>query len=88
MNQDEIDKIIADAVAESQQKSKKNWHRGQSRNRNLNIVRQCLNWLFMLGFVAAVIIYFVLPEQRVLFFSIGFSAVAIKLIEFYIRFML
>jgi hypothetical protein len=41
----------------------------------------------MLGFLAAIVIYFVLPEQRVLFFCVGFGAIALKLVEFYLRFM-
>lgn len=87
MNQEDVDRIIAEAVAESKKESLKKWHKGKSSSSNIETARKVLNWTFMVGFVAAVVIYFALPEQRVLFFSIGFGAVALKLIEFYLRFI-
>ena len=87
MNQEDVDRIIAEAVAESKKESRKKWHKGKSSSNTIETARKVLNWTFMVGFVAAVVIYFALPEQRVLFFSIGFGAVALKLIEFYLRFM-
>ena len=87
MNQEDVDKIIAEAVAESKKESSKKWHKGKSSSHNVDTARRVLNWVFMVGFVAAIIIYFLLPEQRVLFFSIGFGAIAVKLVEFYLRFM-
>lgn len=87
MNQEDVDRIIAEAVAESKKESREKWHKGKSSSNNIETARKVLNWTFMVGFVAAVVIYFALPEQRVLFFSIGFGAVALKLIEFYLRFM-
>ncbi|MBQ6964542.1 MAG: hypothetical protein IJP82_02475 [Bacteroidaceae bacterium] len=87
MNQEEVDKIIAEAVAESKRESRKKWHKGKSSSDSIMTARKVLNWTFMVGFVAAVVIYFVLPEQRVLFFSVGFGAVVLKLVEFYLRFM-
>ena len=87
MNQEDVDKIIAEAVAESKKESRKKWHKRKSSSSNVETARKVLNWAFMVGFVAAVVIYFALPEQRVLFFCIGFGAVALKLVEFYLRFM-
>lgn len=87
MNQEDVDKIIAEAVAESKKESQKKWHKGKSFSHNVDTARRVLNWVFMVGFVAAIIIYFLLPEQRVLFFCIGFGAIAVKLVEFYLRFM-
>lgn len=87
MNQEDVDKIIAEAVAESKAESRKKWHKGKSSNDIVMTVRRVLNWTFMLGFAAAIIIYFILPEQRTLFFCVGFSAIALKLVEFYLRFM-
>lgn len=87
MNQEDVDRIIAEAVAESKKESREKWHKGKSSSNNIETARKVLNWTFMVGFVAAVVIYFALPEQRVLFFSIGFGAVALKLVEFYLRFM-
>ena len=86
MNKEDIDNIIAEAVADSQHQSKKKWHKGKPQ-RNTDTVRLYLNWIFMVGFVAAIVLYFVLPEQKILFFSVGFGAIIIKVIEFYIRFM-
>lgn len=87
MKQDEVDKIIADAVAESKRSRRNRWNKGGSSSNSIQTARKVLNWTFMLGFLAAVIIYFVLPEQRMLFFCIGFSSIVLKLIEFYLRFM-
>ena len=84
-----MDKLIADAVADSKKNSK--WHRpegkGMSREK-VERMRRILNAVFMIGFVACVIIYFAFPENKVLFFSVGFGAMIIKIIEFVIRFML
>ena len=87
MKQDEVDKIIADAVAESKKARRNKWHRGHSSSNGIQTARKVLNWAFMLGFLIAVIIYFALPEERTLFFCIGFSAIVLKLVEFYLRFM-
>lgn len=88
MNQEDVDKIIAEAVAESKNESRKKWHKGKSSsNDSVATTRRVLNWTFMLAFAAAIIIYFVLPEQRTLFFCVGFGAVVLKLVEFYLRFM-
>ena len=46
-----------------------------------------LNILFMIGFLAAIIIYFAMPEQKALFFSVGFGALILKIIEFALRFL-
>ena len=88
MNQEDVDKIIAEAVAESKKESHKKWHKGKSSSDSVATARRVLNWIFMLGFAAAIIIYFVLPEERTLFFCVGFGAIALKLVEFYLRFML
>lgn len=85
MQQDEIDKIIEEAVASSKKQSK--WHRPSGKSNAILRARQILNAVFMIGFVAAVIIYFAMPENRVLFFSIGFGAMALKIVEFILRFM-
>jgi hypothetical protein len=86
MKADEIDEIIANAVAESKGKSVK----ANNRKKNSSAVlkaRSVLNILFMLGFLAAIIIYFAMPEQKALFFTVGFGALLLKLIEFALRFL-
>lgn len=85
MQQDEIDKIIEEAVASSKKQSK--WHRGQKKGNGILRARQVLNTLFMLGFLAAIIIYFAFPENRALFFIVGFGTMALKIVEFILRFM-
>ena len=87
MNQQDVDKIIAEAVAESKKESRQKWHKGKSSSDSVTTARRVLNWIFMIGFVAAVVIYCALPDQKVLFFSVGFGAVVLKLVEFYLRFM-
>ncbi len=86
--QEEIDKIIADAVAESKKQSK--WHRPSNKGVSPETIaqaRKILNLVFMAMGIAAVIIYFTMPEQRLLFFCIGFGAVILKVVEFILRFM-
>ena len=86
MKSDEIDDIIAKAVAESKGKGDK-WHRPKKKSETVKKMRSLLNILFMLGFVAAIIIYFTLPDQKALFFSVGFGAMLLKIIEFLLRFL-
>jgi len=82
----EIDKIIADAVNESKRESK--WHRPSKGNStSILTARRVLNTLFMVGFILTIIIYFVFPENKILFFSFGFGSMILKIIEFYLRFM-
>lgn len=86
MNQEEIDKLIADAVNDSKRKSR--WHRpSRGQSTSIMIARKWLNIIFMIGFAAALIIYFAMPEQKILFFSVGFGSVVLKLVEFWLRFM-
>jgi hypothetical protein len=83
---EDIDKIIAEAVNDSKKQSR--WHRPErGRSTSIQSLRNVLNTVFMLGFVAALVVYFLWPEQKVLFFGIGFGAILIKLVEFYLRFM-
>lgn len=86
MKSDEIDKIIAEAVNSSKQQGK--WHRpgGSSRHR-IETARRLLNAAFMIGFILTIIIYFVFPAQKTLFFGVGFGSIILKVIEFYLRFM-
>lgn len=86
MKSNEIDKIIADAVNESKRESK--WHRPSKGNStSILTARRVLNTLFMAGFILTIIIYFVFPENKILFFSFGFGSMILKIIEFYLRFM-
>ena len=86
MNTEDIDKIIAESLEKEKKASK--WHRPEKKKSNkIAQVRQVLNAVFMLGFLAAVIIYFAMPENRMLFFCVGFGAMAVKIVEFIIRFL-
>ncbi|MBR2192960.1 MAG: hypothetical protein IJ910_06605 [Bacteroidaceae bacterium] len=86
MKTEDIDKIIAESLEKEKKASK--WHRPEKKKSNkIAQVRQVLNAVFMLGFLAAVIIYFAMPENRMLFFCVGFGAMAVKIVEFIIRFL-
>lgn len=86
MKTEEIDEIIANAVAESKGKGKH--HRPSKKSKfNTARIRSILNIVFMIGFVAAIVIYFVFPENKPLFFSVGFGALILKIIEFILRFL-
>lgn len=85
MNQDEVDKIIAEAVAGNKKQSK--WNRPKKNKESIMRTRQILNTLFMLGALATIILYFAFPENKLPFFSVGFAAVVLKIVEFVLRFM-
>lgn len=86
MKTEDIDKIIAESLEKEKKASK--WHRPEKKKSDkMGQVRQVLNVVFMLGFLAAVIIYFAMPENRMLFFCVGFGAMAVKIVEFIIRFL-
>ena len=90
MKTEDIDKIIAEALEEEKNKKrggKRRWNKGPSKSKSLGKVRMVLNVLFMLGFLAAVIIYFAFPEQRTLFFAVGFGSMLLKIVEFALRFL-
>ncbi len=86
MKSDEIDKIIAEAL-ENDRKGKLKGKRVGRQSDGIRTARKILNIVFMVGFVVAVAVYFVFPDQKVLFFSIGFGSMLLKIIEFYLRFM-
>jgi len=86
MKEDEIDQIIEQSLADSKKQSK--WRRPKQRSQGKERARAILNTLFMLGFLAAIIVYFAMPDHRTLFFCIGFGSMLLKIVEFIIRFML
>lgn len=91
MKTEEIDRIIAEALEAEKNKGNGRKRKGKalsthSGNTVLRI-RNILNVVFIIGFVAAVIIYFTLPDQRLLFFSVGFGAMLLKIVEFFLRFL-
>lgn len=86
MKSDEIDKIIADAL-ENEKKGKHKGKKVRRQSDGIRTARKILNVVFMIGFLVAVVVYFVFPDQKVLFFSIGFGSLLLKIIEFYLRFM-
>ena len=84
MKSDEVDQLIEEALAES--------HGGKHRKAtssttNKAKARQILNIIFMLGALATLVIYFACPDQKILFFSVGFGSVLVKVAEFFIRFL-
>lgn len=97
MKTDEIDKIIAEALEAEKNKGKDvtgSSRRGHStrslstnRANKVATARKILNIVFMIGAVATVIIYFAMPEHRGLFMCVGFGAMLVKIVEFFLRFM-
>lgn len=49
-------------------------------------LKQSLNTLFLIGFVVTLILYIAMPDNRTPFLIAGFVSMAIKLVEFFIRF--
>ena len=54
--------------------------------KNNQQVRSLLNALFLLGFIAAFIVYFALPNDRTLFLIIAAVSIAVKTADYIIRF--
>lgn len=85
MKSEEVDKLIEEALAESKGGKK---HKNRNTNNSAKTkARQIINIVFMLGALATVIIYFTCPEQKMLFFSVGFGSVLLKVAEYFIRFL-
>lgn len=91
MKTEDIDKIIADAVAESKGKSgdkpESKWHRPQKKGSGIDTARKVINYIFIIGFILTVIAYFAFPDNKALFFSLGFGSLALKIVEFLLRFL-
>jgi len=86
MKEEEIDQIIADSLAK--EKGQSRWHRPKKRRAGVENARAVLNAVFMVGFLAAILIYFLGPkDDRTLFFCVGFGALAVKIAEFVLRFL-
>lgn len=85
MKSDEVDKLIEEALEQSKGRNRRKGYRSGDATKTR--VRQILNAVFMLGAVATVIIYFACPEQKMLFFGVGFGSVLVKVAEFFIRFL-
>ena len=54
--------------------------------KNKQQIRSLLNALFLLGFIAAFIVYFALPHNRTAFLIIAAVAIVIKTADYIIRF--
>lgn len=90
MQTDDIDRIIAEALEEEKGRKGSRWHRPKKKAHDparTKRIRNVLNTLFMLGFVAAIALYFLMPDNRVPFFCVGFGALLLKIAEFFVRFL-
>ena len=87
MKTDDIDKIIAEALEEERKKNGGGIRRGKDSSAAILKVRRVLNVIFMLGALAAFALYFLFPEQRMLFMGVGFGAMLLKIVEFGLRFL-
>lgn len=87
MKTDDIDKIIAEALEEERKKNGGGIRGKKSNSANVLKIRKTLNVIFMLGALAAFALYFLLPEQRMLFMGVGFGAMILKIVEFGLRFL-
>lgn len=83
MNAEEIDKIIEEA-----QSADKKLGKSSKKEFPTEKVRAVLNALFIIAAVATVVVYFMKPDDKALFYMVGFGALGIKIVEFIIRFTL
>ena len=87
MKTDDIDKIIAEALEKERNKKRFGIRSGKMRSDSVLKIRRILNIVFMIGAVATLAIYFLLPEQRMLFMGVGFGSMLLKIVEFGLRFL-
>lgn len=80
MKREEIEKILEESGRQA-----RNEHR---RGLNRDKIRNLLNLLFLAGAAIGVVLYFALPESRFTGLSIIGVAMLLKVIEFFLRFML
>lgn len=83
MQEEEIDKIIEEALRND----------GRSKYRKpckdkTKTLRNLLNALFLVGCAATLFVYFKYPDDKTLFFCVGFGSVLLKVVEYFIRFLL
>jgi len=89
---EDIDQIIADAIAEKKGKKtddadNSKWHRPKKKSFDTDKMRSVLNYLFIIGFIATIILYFMFPDNKTLFFSVGFGSLALKIVEYLLKFL-
>lgn len=84
MQSDEIDKIIEEALKKD---GSKRHHRRPSQDRT-KTVRKILNVIFLVGAAFTLFVFFMYPDNKMLFYCIGFGSILIKIVEYFIRFLL
>ncbi len=80
MNNEERERIIEEALAQAHGKRKYSLSREQ--------VRRVLNALFLIGAAIGLVVYFALPLYSIYGLCIIYVALLLKMVEFFIRFML
>lgn len=79
MNREEIEKLVEESV------------RGNRKRKTFvtkNQVRAVLNTLFLVAAAVGLILYFTLPENRIVGMGIIGGGMILKIIEIFLRFML
>lgn len=79
MNREEIEKLIEESVQGN--RKRRSW---VSKDQ----VRSVLNTLFLIAAAFGLILYFALPENRILGMGIIGGGMILKIIEMFLRFML
>lgn len=79
MNREEIEKLIEESVQGN--RKRRSW---VSKDQ----VRSVLNTLFLIAAAIGLILYFALPENRILGMGIIGGGMILKIIEIFLRFML
>lgn len=79
MNREEIEKLIEESVQGN--RKRRSW---VSKDQ----IRSVLNTLFLIAAAIGLILYFALPENRILGMGIIGGGMILKIIEMFLRFML
>lgn len=80
MNREEIEKLLEESGRKARKESRIALNRDKIRN--------VLNMLFLAGAAVGVILYFALPEAPFTGLSVIGVAMLLKIVEFFLRFML
>ncbi len=78
MNREEIEKLIEESARQAH---------GNRKGLSVDTIRKWLNVLFLIGAAVGLVLYFAIPENRILGLGIIGTGMFLKIIEFFLRFL-
>lgn len=78
MNREEIEKLVEESARQA---------RGNKKSLSVDTIRKWLNVLFIISAAIGLVLYFAVPENRILGLCIIGTGMFLKIIEFFLRFL-